>query len=332
MSKKKIAIIGVAAVVVLAAVITTVLLLGNKEDAYRVIKVLELDGTATVERENIGELDAYEGMTLQSGDRVIVDASSMVVLQMDDDKYAYAEQNTIFKMIAEGTARDSKTKIELEQGVLTCQVENKLNDSSSYEVHTQNSVMAVRGTVIQVAYWHNGCMPLPGVLSEDEIALISQGQGLSRLMVLEGTAAIFLRQSDGTLEEERSLGAGQMQKVAGNASFGEEGDVNSRYLGEAEPISSENFSVQGWHAMEDISGRTEDLLYSKEEVKTQINALNSEGYEVYFIYGDIVFGVQEVKAGACAVQPGLQPTADGKWNLDFAQPIEKVTYVYWRAE
>ncbi len=332
MSKKKKIIIGVTTVAVLAAVITTVLLLGNKEDAYRVIKVLELDGTATVERESVGALDVYEGMTLQSGDRVVVDASSMVVLQMDDDKYAYAEQNTIFKMIAEGTARDSKTKIELEQGVLTCQVENKLNDSSSYEVHTQNSVMAVRGTVIQVAYWYSDCMPLPGVLSEEEIALIGQGQGLSRLMVLEGTAATFLQQMDGTLEEERSLAAGQMLMVAGGASLGEEGNVSSRYLGEAELISSGDFSVQGWRAMEDISGRTEGLLYSKEEVEIQMNALHSEAYDVYFMYGETLFGVQEVKAGECAVQPGLQPTADGKWNLDFAQPIEKITYVYWRAE
>ena len=149
MSKKKwIAGGGILAFLVIATVIVLVVI--NQKDAYRVIKILQLEGTAAVERESIGLLDAYEGMTLQSGDKISVGANSYLVLQMDEDKYAYVEQNSVLNMVAEGNSRNSKTTIHLECGAITCQVENKLNENSSYEIHTQNSVMAIRGTVLRV--------------------------------------------------------------------------------------------------------------------------------------------------------------------------------------
>ena len=110
--KKKLIIGGSAAVAVIAIVVVVLLMIFNKEDAYRVIKVLEIEGTASVERENVGELQVYSGMALQSGDKISVASNSMLVLQMDDDKYAYVEQNSILTMVAEGTSRDSKTKIQ----------------------------------------------------------------------------------------------------------------------------------------------------------------------------------------------------------------------------
>ena len=132
--KKKLIIGGSAAVAVIAIVVVALLMIFNKEEAYRVIKVLEIDGTASVERENVGDLQVYSGMALQSGDKISVASNSMLVLQMDDDKYAYVEQNSILTMVAEGTSRDSKTIIQLDMGAITCQLENKLSVSSSYEV------------------------------------------------------------------------------------------------------------------------------------------------------------------------------------------------------
>lgn len=64
-------IIAVASVVVVAGGVTAGVIL-TREDAYRVLKVFELTGSATVSREAAGDLDAYVGMNLESGEHVII--------------------------------------------------------------------------------------------------------------------------------------------------------------------------------------------------------------------------------------------------------------------
>ena len=147
------AIAGVA-VVILAVVV--ILLLNRKEAVYRIIKVFELDGKSTVTRQDIGDLDAYDNMVLESGDQVYVDTGSLT-LKMDEDKYVYAEEKTRFQLEAAGTSENSKTRIRLEEGILTNEIQNKLSDESSYEVNTPNSTMSVRGTIYMVdVYEENG--------------------------------------------------------------------------------------------------------------------------------------------------------------------------------
>ena len=58
----------------------------KKEEAYRNIKVMSINGSATVERASVGTLDAYADMKLENGDRLSVDGSSSLTLSMDDDK------------------------------------------------------------------------------------------------------------------------------------------------------------------------------------------------------------------------------------------------------
>ena len=43
------------------------------------IKVMSVDGTATVERASVGTLDAYADMKLENGDRLSVEANSSLV-------------------------------------------------------------------------------------------------------------------------------------------------------------------------------------------------------------------------------------------------------------
>lgn len=148
MSYKKVMICACAAVAVIA--VAAIVLLSNKEEAYRSILVYDVDGNAVIERANVGAMNAVENLYLESGDRVSVAADSGMRMKLDDDKYVMAEANTIFSVEAEGTNADSRTKICLEQGAITNEIQHPLSEASSYETSTPNSVMAVRGTIYRV--------------------------------------------------------------------------------------------------------------------------------------------------------------------------------------
>lgn len=316
--KKKLIMGGSLATVVIAAVVVTLLLVFHKEDSYRVIKVLELEGTAEVERENVGELQVYAGMTLQSGDKVSVASNSTLVLQMDEDKYAYVEQNSILSMVAEGTSRDSKTIIQLDRGAITCRIENKLSENSSYEVHTQNSVMAVRGTVFRVGIYEPE-QPLVSGAAEEPIVQVS---------VLDGRVLVTLQHPGGQRGEEKLLSSGESAAVGNNS-------TNSFFLTDADleqlPLSTEN--RQFLKALQDILDSGDTLNITQEELDRLVEELNAGvTYNVYFYANGKLFGTQQVKAGQTAQVPGLSPTASGAWNLDFNRPINGTTEVYWIAE
>lgn len=146
MSYKKMIVCACAAAAVVA-VAAIVLLSTNREETYRSILVYDVMGSAVIERASVGTMDAAENLYLESGDRVSVAADSGMRLKLDDDKYVMAEADTIFSVEAEGTDADSRTKISLEQGAITNEIQNPLREGASYETSTPNSVMAVRGTI-----------------------------------------------------------------------------------------------------------------------------------------------------------------------------------------
>ena len=147
-NKKGIICICAAAVVIVAAV--AVLLSGNKGESYRSILVYEIEGSAVIDRADVGSMNAAENLYLESGDHVSVAQDSSMRMKLDDDKYVMAEADTIFSVEAEGSDVNSRTKICLEQGAITNEIQNPLSEGSSYETSTPNSVMAVRGTIYRV--------------------------------------------------------------------------------------------------------------------------------------------------------------------------------------
>ena len=146
-SKKLMIIICAAAFAVVAAVAAFLALRTSGEESYRSVMVYELEGSAVIERTDIGTIDAAENLYLESGDRVRVKENSMMRLKLDNDKYITAEENTVFVLTAKGNEQDSETKINLEQGAIINEIQNPLSDNSTYETITPNSVMAVRGTI-----------------------------------------------------------------------------------------------------------------------------------------------------------------------------------------
>lgn len=311
--KKKLIIGGSVATVVIAAVAVILFLLAGKEETYRVIKVLEVDGSVAVERQGVGEIQAYAGMTLQSGDKISVASNSMLVLQMDDDKYAYVEEDSILTMVAEGNSRDSKTGIRLERGAITCHIEEKLSDSSSYEVQTQNSVMAVRGTVFRVGIYEPDAS---GIDTEEPVVQVS---------VYDGEVLVTLIHPDGTMGESASVFAGECAAVGSDS-------TNSFFLKDADleklPVPEE--SRQVLKALQDILKREPGLSITEEELEAFLEEADAKTvYDVYFYANGKLFGVQQVPSGQTATRPGLSPGASGDWNLDFGKPITDDTDVYW---
>ncbi|MDO4565589.1 MAG: FecR family protein [Clostridia bacterium] len=122
----------------------------GSEEAYRRIQVYQVDGSATVEREQTGALDAYANMQLQSGDMLMVDEDSYVYLELDEDKFVLLEPGTHLRIEAEGDETDSKTRLYLEQGAIVNCIETPLTDNSYYEIQTPNATMAVRGTIFRI--------------------------------------------------------------------------------------------------------------------------------------------------------------------------------------
>lgn len=292
------AIAGVA-VVILAVVV--ILLLNRKEAVYRIIKVFELDGKSTVTRQDIGDLDAYDNMVLESGDQVYVDTGSLI-LKMDEDKYVYAEEKTRFQLEAAGTSENSKTRIRLEEGILTNEIQNKLSDESSYEVNTPNSTMSVRGTIYMV-----------DVYEEDGIRY-------TKVSVFEGAVATKLIYADGSVsDQEKLVEKGKEVLIyddnSGTDYVGEPSDIDYSAL----PQGVIAFLLEKANAGYDIGIPAEDL-----------EKYLQGPFTVTFMYQNSVFGTQEVKKGAYAAEPSLMPAQSGAWDFDFSTPINKDTRIEWK--
>lgn len=209
-SKKIVIALSAATLAVVAAII---ILLLNKEEAYRSIMVYDMEGSAVIERADIGTFDAAENLYLESGDRVSVDTDSLMRMKLDSDKYITAESDTIFSLEAQGDGQNSKTRINLEQGAITNEIQNPLSQGSTYETATPNSVMAVRGTIYRVELY-NG----------------EEGGQDMRLCCFEGTVATMPILPDGTVGEEVLVRAGSELTVYSDGTVSEIENINYETL------------------------------------------------------------------------------------------------------
>lgn len=199
MTKKTGIVIGAVLAIVVVVAIGCVVLTGGKSETYRSIMVYQINGNATITRERVGEMAAYENLMLQSGDTVAVASDSSLRLKLDDDKYLLAEQDTRMNIVADGDDENAKTYIDLQQGSVTSEIQNKLKSGASYEVNTPNSIMAVRGTIFRV-----------------EVEPKENGESNTKLTVFQGTVGVRQVLPDGTVSnEEVKVEAGNELMVEG---------------------------------------------------------------------------------------------------------------------
>lgn len=185
---KKIWIIALAAVVVVTAAVVSIILFTRREESYRSVLVYQISGDVSIDRKGTGNIDAYENLMLESGDKITVNNDSNLRLKLDDDKYVMVEEDSVFTIEAKGDSANSKTTINLEKGSITNEIQNKLNDKSSYEVKTSNSIMAVRGTVYRVS------------CGKDE-----NGETVSAVFVFDGKVGAKLAYSNGEISDDEVI-------------------------------------------------------------------------------------------------------------------------------
>ena len=189
---------GALAGVIVIALIVVLILNGRSNDLEaRQITVFDIFGTAVLNRGN-KELSVYKDMKLKSGDDVVVGDSSdsFIRLCLDDDKFVYAESGTNFSIEATGTAQKSKSVIHLNSGGdILCEVQNKLNDDSSFSIQAPNTTMAIRGTIVGLR--------VDVVKGEDGKEIY-----ISEAACLEGSAIIAIMTDDGPVYALASEGQG----------------------------------------------------------------------------------------------------------------------------
>ncbi len=194
MSKKALLIGGISTAVIAVAVAIVLIFTGNADD-YRSIKVFEVNGTCTVTRDG-SELNAFRDMSLESGDTFTVGDSAYARLKLDSDKYVYLESGTKIELYATGTQNNSKTRVYIERGSMMTEVRKKLSATSTYDIVTPNTSMAIRGTKVLTQVF------------EDYVT----GQIRTCNAILEGLVNIkgVKMKADGTVVAiERDLGPGE---------------------------------------------------------------------------------------------------------------------------
>lgn len=246
--------ISVRFVAVLCITMALIVAMGcSKEEAYRQVQVYKVNGTADVERQPVGVLDAYDNMMLQNQDIVNVSEDSNMQMKLDEDKYILLEPKTRIHLEATGTSEDSKTKIYLEEGAIVCNIENSLNENSTYEVITPNSTMAVRGTTFRVA------------LEYDEA-----GDSYTVTDVFEGKVESFLIYPDGSVSEESvSIEKGTQVQIKGT-------EEDSMYIVTNQEIPYEEFKKVTLEFLDVLIEKGEELSITEEVVKEYIEKIEEE--------------------------------------------------------
>lgn len=318
MNKKKKVLIVSAVICVIAAAAIIILLLVNKKDSYRIIKVYEIEGEATVKRQGKGDIQVYNNMLLQSGDTISLKQGTMT-LKLDDDKYVYVEENTEFELIASGSSANSKTKINLKSGAITNEITNKLSDDSAYEINTPNSTMAVRGTIFRVE-----------IYTDDDMVTYT------KISVFDGKVDTWLVYQDGSVAES------SVSVSRGRETIIYEDDKNTDYLGEPEEIDYSALPEQAIQTLIKICESGSDIGVTPDELKQYLKENGNGSAEaegdgeqkgscvVTFVYRGTVFGTQTVDYGECAQVPSLMPSDTGSWDFDFGTPITENIDIEWK--
>lgn len=303
MEKKKGNKIIIITVVVLLAIVVGVIVIFNlkKDEVYRLLKVYEVEGKANVSRDGTGDIEPYENMVLESGDKVSLETGKLTI-KADEDKYIYLEDNTELVLVADGDAKNSKTSIDLLKGAITNDIQNKLSTESTYEINTPNSTMSVRGTIYRVCVY--------------EI----DGVKYTKVSVFEGEVVTRLRYADGTYSDK------EVSVTKGKEVIIYDDGTKTDYVSDPTDIDYNELPDDVLKLIEIEVKDDRDIPVEPEEIERILNG----PFTVIFNYQGSEFGRQTVEKNGKASIPVLAPSGSGSWDFDFSTPIEKDTTIEWK--
>lgn len=227
----------------------------NPDESYRSIKVEQIEGNVELIRKT-KSMSLSESMHLYNKDKVSTKKESHSILLLDYDKYAFVEENTKFRIVADGDEAQSKTRIHLDYGAISSEVQNKLDKNSYYEIQTPNSVMAVRGTAFRV-----------------EVTMV-HGVYYTQMDVWEGEVTSYLIDESGSRKEEVNVPMGYRVLVRGNEVNAEYVLSNNEVLSE---IDEDSYKLQTLKDMMIIIKHDKkDLFIHEEKVIELINRFGKQ--------------------------------------------------------
>ncbi len=292
----------IAVVVMLVIVIGAIVFLNlNKKKVYRLLKIYEVEGKANVSREDTGNIEPYENMVLESGDKVSLETGKLTI-KADEDKYIYLEDDTELVLVAEGDSNNSKTSIDLLKGAITNDIQNKLSSESSYEINTPNSTMSVRGTIYRVCVY--------------EI----DGVKYTKVSVFEGEVVTRLKYADGTYSDE------EVSVTKGKEVIIYDDGTKTDYVSAPTDIDYNELPDNVLKLIEIEVKDDRDIPVEPEEIERILNG----PFNVIFNYQGSEFGRQTVEKNGNASVPVLSPYGSGNWDFDFSTPIDRDTTIEWK--
>ncbi len=293
-SLKKIIIPAIISLIIIVGIIITIILLNNKEESYRSIKVYKIDGVSEVYRGNSDtNINPYVDMRLENNDSVSTLDESYLYLQLDSDKYLLSEPNTKFDLVASGNEKNAKTRIKLVEGSITIHVTEKLTDLQEFFVEAGDTTMAIRGTSFRVS------------------TIKENGVYKTILEVFEGKIEVKYNDEIVEVNEDSTYIFEE-----NNKEFYEAIDY---YDLDVETLEFLNFGIDEGN----------DLSASKEEIE-EIIFNKMKTYNVKFIYNDQVFAtLDNISYGSIINIPSLKPTINGHWDYDFNNPIKSDMEIIW---
>ena len=185
MDKKKIGIIAGAVAIAIIAVVL-IIVLTNKQDAYRLISIDGSEGTVSVTRDS-SSIEVVNGMNLISEDDLETSADSTATLLADSDKHIVVNPDSFLHIVAVGNEKKGKIGIDLVRGAAHFAIDNPLPKNSEFEVTTPNALLSVRGTIFDVTYFADYKATLvqvtEGIVSakadgSDEETLVEAGESI----------------------------------------------------------------------------------------------------------------------------------------------------------
>lgn len=248
-------ILGGLLIVIVAVVL--IILLGKKEDSYRIIRVTEVTGKVTVNREDLDGLKVKENMNLLSGDEVLTGKGAKMTLRLDEDKYIVVDENTKLLLLAEGTEADSKTRLEVEYGAVFSDIKSKLSENSEYKVVTPSSTMSVRGTQFEVVY--RELRDASGVVTGKEM----------KILTFDGAVEVMPEGKD----EVRLSAAGMVEVL-------KEEDGEYKFDGDTRMLEASDLSeLSATYLKEDISEHFDEMPEEEQIWKKQLLDMAEEYIE-----------------------------------------------------
>ncbi len=332
-NKNLIIIIAAVVVAIIALVVGGIFIFGEK--TYRVLKIHQVEGQASVVHSDGSEVTPYENMLLQSGDQISL-VEGTLIIKADEDKYIYLENNTTIILEADGTAANSRTSIQLLEGAVINQIEEPLSSKSVYELNTQNATMSVRGTIFRAEVF---------TVAPDEDDAAVSGNTVSAADGLSGSAGGSTEEDivyttaqtiEGTIQTDLILPDGskgnQVQVVDfGNMVTIRQDAIATAYQGAIQKFDIKTFKSQTLGYLGIIQKNSDkDLGVTPEELEELQE--NAGPFTVTFMSSDdVVFGTVEVEKGEPVKEPLLMPTASGSWDFIFGNSVSENTTIYWKA-